>query len=719
MKPIRQVAVLGAGTMGARIAAQFANAGIPALLLDLTPELAAKGIDLARKQSPAGFYTEQAVALVTPGSFDDDLPGLATADWVIEAVTENLDIKRTLWSRVLEHAPAGVILSTNTSGIPLRSICDGWPAARAARFLGTHFFNPPRYLHLLELIPGPETDGQLLSDVGDFCDRVLGKGVVLCKDTPNFIANRIGAFFGATVYQLMQSLDLTIEEVDALTGPIIGLPRSASFRLLDIVGLDIWNMVSRNLYDLVPDDPWRQRFLPPDFLTGMLNRGWLGDKTGQGFYQRRGPKKEIWALDWKTFEYHPAAKPKLPALENAKLIDDLPTRLRALAADRTSAGEFYRGLFGDVYAYASALLLEIAHSAADIDHAMQWGYAHTYGPFALARILQLEPPPPPECDPPRAGIVVLSRESVVQSNPGASLRDLGEGCLCLEFHSKMNSLGDDSISMLHAGLARLENDFDALVIANQGDNFSVGANLMLVLLAAQEQEWDELNAAIHRFQQASMAIKYAPKPVVVAPHQRALGGGCEFVLHAPRVQAAAELYMGLVEAGVGVIPAAGGCKELIARLKDPRRVFELIGMAKVSTSAENARELGLLDRGAQVTMNPERLIADAKQAALGMVSAYRPGAPRTDIKVGGDPAFAALHIGAWQMRQAEYISDHDMLIADKLARVLTGGAYPGERLVSEQFLLDLEREAFLSLCGTVQTQERIAYMLKNGKPLRN
>lgn len=719
MKPIRQVAVLGAGTMGARIAAHFANARIPALLLDLTTALAAKGIEAARKQSPGAFYTEQGVALVTPGSFDEHLSQLNGVDWVIEAVTENLEVKRSLWSRVLEHAPATAILTTNTSGIPLRSICEGWPEARRRSFLGTHFFNPPRYLHLLELIPGPATDAQLLQDVGAFADRVLGKGVVVCKDTPNFIANRIGSFFGATIYQLMQKLDLTIEEVDALTGPVIGLPKSASFRLLDIVGLDVWNLVSKNLYELVPDDPWRERFLPQPFLEEMLKRGWLGDKTGQGFFQRRGPKKEIWAIDWKTFEYHPAAKVKLPALENAKLIEDLPTRLRTLYADNSKAGEFYRGLFDDVYAYASAMLPQIAHSADDIDHAMQWGYAHAVGPFGIARILGLKPPPPEAVEKTCPGVVLLKQQPVVQANSGASLRDLGDGCLCLEFHSKMNSLGDDGISLIYAGLKRLENDFDALVIANQGENFSVGANLMMVLLAAQEQEWDELNAAIHRFQQASMAIKYAVKPVVVAPHQRALGGGCELVLHAPRVQSAAELYMGLVEVGVGVIPGAGGCKELIARLKDPRKVFELIGMAKVSSSAENARDLGLLDKSAAVTMNPRRLIGDAKQAALSMVSSYRPGTPRNDIKVGGDPAFAALRIGAWLMRQAEYISDHDMLIAEKLGRVLTGGESPGERLVSEQYLLDLEREAFLSLCGTVKTQERIAFMLKNGKPLRN
>ncbi len=719
MQAVRQVAVLGAGTMGARIAAHFANAGVAAQLLDLSAELAQKGIEAAKKQSPGGFFSDARVSLVTPGSFDECLPRINQADWVIEAVSENLGIKRALWARVLEHAKPDATLSTNTSGIPLRSICEGWDTGVQKRFLGTHFFNPPRYLHLLELIPGPATDAGLMQRVGEFGERVLGKGVVICKDTPNFIANRIGAFFGSTTSKLMQELDLTIEEVDLLTGPLIGLPKSASFRLVDIVGLDVWVNVGKNLYDLVPDDPWRERLAPPAFLEEMVKRGWLGEKSGQGFYKRVGPRKEIHCIDWKTLEYHPADKPRLPAVEEAKLIEDLPTRLRALVKDKGKAGTFLKTLFDETYRYSLERLPEIAHSPLDIDHAMQWGYAHTYGPFEMAEILGLEPKPPARGRDERKGVVALKNLREVKANPGASLRDLGDGCLCLEFHSKMNSLGDDGVGMIYDSLKEVEQNWDALVIANQGENFSVGANLMLVLLAAQEQEWDELDLAIRRFQNASMAIKYAAKPVVVAPHQRALGGGCELVLHAPRVQAQAELYMGLVEVGVGVIPGAGGCKELTVRLKDPRKVFELIGMAKVSSSAENAKELGLLDKSAGITMNRERLIDDAKRAALGMVSSYRPERPRTDVKVGGDPAYAALRMGAWLMRQADYISDHDLLIADKLARILTGGAHPSERTVSEQHLLDLEREAFLSLCGTSKTQERIAYMLKNGKPLRN
>ncbi|MBL0157110.1 MAG: enoyl-CoA hydratase/isomerase family protein [Bryobacterales bacterium] len=709
---VRQVAVLGAGTMGARIAAHCANAGIRALLLDLkTPSL---------KDLPANaFYAPAAAALVTAGNFDEHLPQIASADWIVEAVTENLTIKRDLWARVLVHSKPGAILSTNTSGIPLHAITEGWPDEASSRFLGTHFFNPPRYLYLLELIPGPRTAPELMARFGAFADVVLGKGVVVCKDTPNFIANRIGSFFGATVYQYMRELELTVEEVDLLTGPLIGLPKSASFRLLDIVGLDVWHHVSRNLYDLVPDDPWRDRFLPPGFLTEMMQRGWLGDKTGGGFYQRRGPKKDIFCLDWRTLEYHEAAKPRLPEVEAAKLIEDLPTRLRALVAGSGKAAHFVRWLFRDTYEYAHERLAEIAHSPHDIDQAMRWGYGHTYGPFELAGILGLQPAPPAGVAAARPGVVNLKDLPAVESNPGATLRDLGDGCLGLEFHSKMNSLGEDAISLLYRGLGRLEQDFDALVIANQGENFSVGANLMLVLLGAQEEEWDELSAAIQRFQNANMAIKYACKPVVVAPHQRALGGGCEIALHAPRVQAQAELYMGLVEFGVGLIPGAGGCKELIARLKDPRKVYELIGLAKVSSSAENAKALGLLDKAAAITMNRDRLIDDAKRTALSMVATYRAGSPRNDVQVGGDPAYAALHMGAWLMRQAEYISDHDVLIANKLARILTGGAHPGERQVSEQHLLDLEREAFLSLCGTQKTQDRMAHMLKTGKALRN
>ncbi|MBI5086186.1 MAG: 3-hydroxyacyl-CoA dehydrogenase family protein, partial [Acidobacteria bacterium] len=422
---IRSAAVLGAGTMGAAIAAHFTNAGIPATLLDLVPP------DLKRIH-PSAFFTSSGPALITPGSFDEHLAAIASADIIVEAVTENLDIKRALWARALQHAKPTAVLATNTSGIPLRSICEGWAEDARRRFVGMHFFNPPRYLYLRELSPGPDTDPALMASLQHFGERALGKGVVVCKDTPNFIGNRIGAFFGSTVYKLMRELDLTIEEVDVLTGPVIGLPKSASFRLLDIVGLDVWKHVSQNLHDLAPSDPWRERFLPPAFLSEIIARGWLGDKTGQGFY-RRNKDKSIDCIDWKTLEYHPTAKPKLPAVENAKLIEDLPTRLRTLCADTGKAGQFLRTLFTETWQYAAERLPEIAHSEADIDHAMQWGYAHTYGPFQIAEILGLRPAAP----------AVPSQTATVHTNAGASLKDLGDGCLLLEFHSKMNSLGAD------------------------------------------------------------------------------------------------------------------------------------------------------------------------------------------------------------------------------------------------------------------------------------
>ena len=760
--------------MGSRIAAHFANAGIPALLLDIViPDqpnrnaAALKGLESAAKQKPGGFFTDAAPALVKTGNFEDDLAKIADCDWIVEAVTEKLEIKRALWPKVLQHRKPDSIISTNTSGIPLSLISEGWPAEARRHFLGTHFFNPPRYLHLCEVIPGAETDPAILADVTEICDKKLGKGVVLCKDTPNFIANRIGSFYGGTVHKITVEDEYTVEEVDALTGPLIGLPNSASFRLLDIVGLDIWVYVGKNLYDAVPKDKWRDRFLPPSYQTEMMKRGWIGEKTGQGFFKRVGKEKEIHAIDWKTLEYHVANKVKWPITDQARQIEDLPSRLRMLAADTGRVGSFLWKLFSDTFLYCAEWQPEISERILDVDRAMRWGYAHTFGPFELwdalgfeetARRMEKEGRELPEpvtrmlskgvksfyegdqmngaptlkyfqmssgyyhitADAP--GVVVLKNlkrvRGVVKTNAGASLIDLGDGVLGLEFHSKMNALGEDQFGMMFAGVEELKN-FNAMVIANQGPDFTVGANLVMALMAAQEGEWDDLNLAIHRFQQANMAIKYAPKPVIVAPHARTLGGGCEIQLHGHRVQASAELYMGLVEVGVGLIPGGGGCKELIARLEDPKKAFELIGYAKVSSSANDAKALGLLDPSAGVSMNYERLIGDAKTLALAAAANYTPGSPRADIKVGGDAALALLKIGIWTARQGGYISDYDVEVGNKLAHVLAGGNLTGEQLVSEQYLLDLEREAFLSLCGNPKTQERMAYMLKNGKPLRN
>jgi 3-hydroxyacyl-CoA dehydrogenase len=589
--------------------------------------------------------------------------------------------------------------------------------------------------------------------------------VVPCKDTPNFIANRIGSFFGATVQKIVIEGDYTVEETDLITGPLIGLPNSGSFRLLDIVGLDVWTNVGTNLYHAVPDDPWRDRFLMPSFHNELTSRGWLGEKSGQGYYKRVGKEKEIHAIDLHTFEYHPAIKVKFPSAESARNIEDLAQRLRVLVAGTDRVGIFLWKLYSDLFLYSAERVPEIADEIFQIDRAMRWGYANKLGPFELWDALGFQD----VCKrlekdgrilPKNVQIMtsqgatslylwsikgkqghkeyydfigegykpLLERSSlaelksagnVVKSNSGASLIDLGDGVLCCEFHSKMNSLGEDQIGMIYSGLSELETNFDAMVIANQGENFSVGANLMLVLLAAQEGEWDDLNAAIHRFQQATMALKYAPKPIIAAPFSRALGGGCEIPLHSTRIQASAETYIGLVEVGVGLIPGAGGTKEMTVRLQDARKTFELIAMAKVSSSAEEARQLGYLRESDRISMNPNRLIEDAKELALSLVKDYQPGVPRTDVKVGGESAFAMMKLGAWTMRQGGYISDYDVVVAEKLAHVISGGRLTGEQLVSEQYLLDLEREAFLSLCGNPKTQERMQFMLKTGKPLRN
>ncbi|MBM3786855.1 MAG: 3-hydroxyacyl-CoA dehydrogenase/enoyl-CoA hydratase family protein [Acidobacteria bacterium] len=775
MRSIQRVAVLGAGTMGSRIAAHFANAGIPVDLLDIVvpgaPDrnaAAKKGLEAAWKGRPGGFFTTDGVARVTPGNFEDDLGRVAACDWILEAITENLELKRALWTRVEQLRAPDSIVSTNTSGIPLSRISEGFSDGFRRHFLGTHFFNPPRYLQLCEVIPGVATAPEILAGVGEFLERRLGKGVVPCKDTPNFIANRIGAFWGSTSFQYTMEDAFTIEEVDALTGSLIGLPNSASFRLIDIVGADIWVHVGNNLHGMVPDDPWRHRFLAHPVFEEMLKRNWLGDKTGQGFYKRVGPEKAIHAMNLQTFEYAPAAKPKFASVEQARLLEDLPARLRAMVAASDKAGSFLWKLFRDVMVYSAERIPEISDTIVEVDRAMRWGYAHTFGPFELwdalgfvetARRIEkdglalpdsvttmlergaksfyrsADESGTPRTDyfdlnrslyarvPERPGVIVLSdvkrARGTVKTNAGASLIDIGEGVLCLEFHSKMNSLGDDQMSLIHAAFDETNKGFQALVIGNQGELFSAGANLMMVLLVAREQEWDDLNLAIHRFQQSIMAVKYAPVPTVVAAHGRALGGGCEIVLSGQRVQASAELYAGLVEVGVGLIPGGGGCKEMILRHGDPKKVFETVGYAKVSSSADNAKELGLLDASAGISMNPARLIADARAAAVAMVPSYRPAAPRTNIKVAGEPGIALLKMGAWIGHQGGYITDYDLVIAGKLAHILCGGRLSAESEVSEQYLLDLEREAFLSLCGDPRTQARMEHMLKTGKPLRN
>ena len=776
MKPLRKVAVLGAGTMGSRIAAHFANAGFPVELLDIVrpgaPDrnaAAVAGMQSAATQKPVAFMTDAARALIRPGNFEDHLERLGECDWVVEAVAENLEIKRTLFRKVVEVLAPGAVVSTNTSGIPLHDIAAGFSPEFRRNFLGAHFFNPPRYLHLVEIVPGPETALEVLAWAGEFCDLHLGKGVVPCKDTPNFIANRIGCFFGATIHKLTVEGDYTVEEIDALTGPLIGLPRSASFRLVDIIGLDVWAHVLRNLHELAPGDPARGRYIVPEFMERMIQCGWLGEKSGQGFYKRvgKGAEKEIWAIDRKTLEYHPAAKPKFPSAEAAQRIADLPQRLRALVAAGDRVGSFLWPLYRDLFLYAAQLVPEISGRIVEIDRAMRWGFAFSLGPFetwdALGfdatvarmradgcalpagiermmasgatsfyrdadrdgapgrRYFDLTGAAYRELEP-RPGVLGLSdlkrARGVVRKNAGASLVDLGEGVLCLEFHSKMNTLGDDAVEMMEAAMEETARNYRGLVIGNQGEHFSAGANLAMVLAAAQEAAWRQIDSAVRRFQNAHMALKYAPFPVVVAPFGMALGGGCETVLHGARVQASAETYMGLVETGVGLIPAAGGCKEMLLRV-GARPAFDLIGYAKVSASGANARELGLLRPSDAVSMNPERLIGDAQNAVLAMAPAYAAGAPRNDIPVEGETGYAALKMGMIVAREGGYISDYDVVVGEKLAHVLSGGRLTGEQRVSERYLLDLEREAFLSLCGQPKTQERMQHMLKTGKALRN
>jgi 3-hydroxyacyl-CoA dehydrogenase len=803
---IEKAVVLGAGTMGSRIAAHFANAGLPCVLLDIVPpgsppgtppdlrnKIVRAGLDAAKKSKPAAFFTAALADRVAIGNFEDDLARCAEADWIIEVVAENLEIKRKLLARVAQVRKPGAIVTTNTSGLPVHLIAEGMSEEFQQHWAGTHFFNPPRYLKLVELIPGPKTSPEVIETVSEFCDRRLGKGVVVAKDTPNFIANRIGTFSMLNALRLMGALGMTIEEVDACTGPVIGQPKSATFRTADIVGLDVLLHVVKNIYDSVPNDESREMYKVPALVEEMARRGWLGDKTGQGFYKRvKGDgDKEILTLDVQTMEYRPRQKARFASLETGKAIEDTPERLRALLAPvlegqkGDKAQQFLWGALSETCLYAARRVPEISDHVVDVDRAMRWGFGWELGPFelidaigdkAFAAQVQKEGrtlPPVVEkllasgrkgfyesekgtttvfdiatggakkVEEPKGVLILKSRKDAgreVERNSGASLIDLGDGVVCCEFHSKMNAIGADLIAMVHKGLKRLETDFDAMVIANQAVNFSVGANLMLVLVGAQEQEWDELHLAVKQFQNVNLAIKYAPKPVVAAPQGMALGGGCEISLHAVRIQAAAEAYIGLVEAGVGLIPGGGGTKEMLIRANEHaaggedldlfhalKPVFEAIAMAKVGTSAEECRDLGFLRREDGVSMNRDRLVADAKEAALALVrGGYKPpaaswqeGAQTTQIKVLGESFLSGAKLAIHMLQRGGYATDHDAQVARKLANILAGGPLSAAQLVSEQYVLDLEREAFVSLCGEKKTQERIAHTLKTGKPLRN
>jgi 3-hydroxyacyl-CoA dehydrogenase len=750
LPPIRSTAVLGAGVMGAQIAAHFANAGIPSLLLDLTAEAAREGLQRARALKPDPFFTAETAALIGTGSFDDDLKRLAGVDLIVEAVVEQLDIKRALLERVDAVRSADTIVSSNTSGIPIGALAEGRTDGFRRHWLGTHFFNPPRYLHLLEIIPTPETDPSVVERVSHFADIRLGKGVVVARDRPNFIANHIGLFAMLQLLGALESAEYSIEEIDAITGPALGRPKSATFRTMDIAGLDVIALVAGNL----------QMPLPP-VLQSLVERGWIGEKAGQGFYMRQG--SEILVLDPATLTYRAKQPVQLPVLEAARNADDPAERVRMLMRDQGKAGRLLRATLVPTLLHTAAVAPDIAYSIDDIDRAMRWGFGWELGPFeiwdavgvreivgaigdaspgtgvppAVQAILDsganhfrggVVPPRSPELQILRTA---KERSRVVKRNAGASLVDLDDGVLAVEFHSKLNTIGADTIQMLQAGVKEAARNFSGLVVGNDAPNFCAGANLMLVLLEAQEGNWDEIDLMVRGFQDAMLALRYADVPVVVAPAGLTIGGGCEIALHAHRIQAAAESYIGLVEAGVGLVPAGGGIKEMLARSVDERpddnsdvlpfvrRAFETIGFAKVSTSAADARRLGFLGDADRVTMNRDRLMIDAKTIALERArSGYQRPAPRR-IPVGGDGVLAALKLGIHIAWRGGRISEHDAVIGRALARVLSGGSLPHATTVSEQHLLDLEREAFLKLCGERKTLERIQYTLKTGKTLRN
>jgi 3-hydroxyacyl-CoA dehydrogenase len=742
---IRTAAVLGAGTMGAQIAAHLANAGVPSLLLDVDLETARQGLKRARALKPDPFFTRDTHTLIRPGSLDD-LSGLRACDWIIEAVVERLEVKQGLIERVEREASPTAIVSSNTSGIPIARIAEGRGAAFRKRWLGTHFFNPPRYLSLLEVIPTADTDSDILRTVIDFADRRLGKGVVVAKDTPGFIANRLGIYGLMQVFKAMTAGGLTVAEVDAITGPAIGRPKSATFRTMDLAGIDILAAVARDLGARLPESD-RPAFAIPPIVEDLVARGWHGAKTGRGFYQK-AESGEILALDFPLMEYRPSERPRFPSIDAAKSIEEPGQRIRTLFGGKDKVGEFLRATLAPTLLYAARIAGDAAGSRDDVDRAMRWGFGWELGPFETLRAIGVDAvvsalgagaadearallkaaagpgqPRPTLLRAARAG------NRVVRKNAGASLVDLGDGVLCVEFHSKMNSIGGDTIDMLHRGVKEASDNFAALVVGNDALHFSAGANLMLLLLEAQEGNWDEVDLMVRAFQGATMGLRKADVPVVVAPAGLAIGGGCEMVLHADRVQAAAESYIGLVEVGVGLIPAGGGTKEMLARSMDElapgadslpfvQRVFETIGFGTVSTSGADAKRLGYLRATDGITMNRERLLDDAKMLALSLVGGYVPPQPRM-IPVGGANVLAALKLGVHLAWRAGRISDHEALIGRKLAWILAGGNTVAAATVSEQFVLDLEREAFLSLCGERKTQERIAHTLKTGKTLRN
>lgn len=786
MQEIQKAAVLGAGVMGATIAAHLVNAGLDVVLLDLEIEKGGKPVNLAdlavkamRKAKPSPLFLADWRHRIKTGNFDHHLDWLKDCDWVIEVVKEDLKIKQGLFEKIRPYLSDTVLLTTNTSGIPIKALSEGLPEDLAARFFGTHFFNPPRYMKLLECIPGPKTNADTFKHFLHFGETVLGKGVVVAKDRPNFIANRIGFLAVMGVMGTMLEDGYTIEEVDKIMGPLTGRPRSAVFRTADLVGLDTFVHVSENLYEAIPEDECRHRFKVPDPVKQMVAKGLLGDKTRKGFYRKsrdESGRRVIETIDLDTLEYRAKQKPKLPSIEMFKNIEDTGERLAKIAFSEDRVGKFVWKTFSELLVYSVNRVGEIAEDIVNIDRAMRWGFNWELGPFEtwdalgvdrVAAKLESEGREVPKLVkdllasgktkfysddlpltyfdgggqqpvPERPCVTILKDykkepNRIIKKLPGASLVDLGDGVALLEFHSKMNAIGADTINMTQFAVEKVEADFEAMVVGNQGGNFSAGANLMLLLMEAQEGNWEDIDMMTRSFQRATTSLRYCQKPVVVAPYGLTLGGGCEFTLHGDGVQAAAETYMGLVEMGVGLIPAGGGTKEMLLRhvggaakrgAKDYipalRKIFETIGMAKVSTSGEEARTLGFLRDTDGITMNSDALIYGAKRRALGLAKAgYQAPKPPTDIPVVGEPGFAALKLGLYMMREGGYISEHDQKIGTHLAKILTGGNLTPGQTMTEQHVLDLEREAFLSLCGERKTLERIHHMLTKNKPLRN
>jgi 3-hydroxyacyl-CoA dehydrogenase len=813
-RSIRKVAVLGSGVMGSRIAAHFAGIGVQVLLLDIVPKEPndaekAKGLTLESKQvrnrivndalqatlksKPSAVYTKEVVKRIKTGNFDDDLHLIVDCDWTMEVVVERLDIKQQIFEKVEQYRKPGTLITSNTSGIPIHLMSEGRSDDFRQNFCGTHFFNPPRYLKLLEIIPAPETKPEVIDFLMDYGERFLGKTTVLCKDTPAFIANRVGVFGFMAVFKAMQQLGLNVDEIDTLTGPILGRPKSATFRTGDVVGLDTLVHVAKALPENAPNDEAIEIFNLPPFLQKMVENKWLGDKTGQGFYKKvkapfttspgaRGdeqkvelPKSEIQTLNLETMEYGPKQKARFATLEAAKQIDDLPTRLKALYRGQDKAGEFYRLFHHLLFAYVSHRIPEIADELYKIDDALKAGFGWEIGAFESWDALGVQKTAEqmkaagfaiaPWVDEmlgkgiktfykieggvrkyydqntgeykaiPGSGKFILLEhldEKVIWQNTACKLYDIGDDVVALRWNTKMNSIGGEVLEAVQKSVAKAEESYKGLIIANGGANFSAGANVGLIFMLAAEQEYDELDMAIRQFQNTTMRLRYSNIPVVVAPHGMTLGGGCEMCLHADAVQAAAESYIGLVELGVGLIPGGGGTKEMAVRASDRnikedietnylQQLFINVGTAKVSTSAQEAFDNFILRKGYDsISINADRRIADAKRKVLSLHElGYTQPAPRNDIKVQGRGGLGGLLSGLHAMWRGKYISDYDKFLAEKLAYVMCGGDLSQATTVSEQYLLDIEREAFLSLCGQRKTLERLQSILQTGKPLRN